>query len=65
MSHHESNGSSNGQSTEPAPLRAEIRLTTNVAAGFERTLTLARTEDVSAAVQEWIASILRAEEQAG
>jgi hypothetical protein len=42
-----------------APLRAEIRLTTNVAAGFERTRTLVQTEDVGAAVQEWMALILR------
>jgi hypothetical protein len=40
------------------PLRAQIRVSTDVSAGFERTLTLARTEDVSTAVQEWLADML-------
>lgn len=41
------------------PLRAQIRLTGDVSIGFERELTLARTEEVCAAVREWLADILR------
>ena len=40
------------------PLRAEVRLSTDVSAGFERTVTLARTDEVCATVQEWLAEIL-------
>jgi hypothetical protein len=40
------------------PLRAQVRLSTNVSAGFERTVTLARPEEVCAAVQEWLADML-------
>ncbi len=40
------------------PLRAHVRLTTDVSAGFERTLTLSRTEAVCAAVQEWLAAVM-------
>ena len=40
------------------PLRAQIRLSTDVSAGFQRTLTFSRAEDVSAAVREWLAEVL-------
>jgi len=39
------------------PLRAQVRLTRDVSAGFERTLTLARADAVSAVVQEWLADV--------
>lgn len=44
--------------TEPGstePLRAQVRLTTDISAGFERTLTLSRSADVCAVVREWLA----------
>lgn len=40
------------------PLRAEIRVSTDVSAGFERTLTLARAEEVTTTVQEWLTDIM-------
>jgi hypothetical protein len=40
------------------PLRAQIRLSTDVSAGFQRTLTCARAEEVSAAVRDWLAEVL-------
>lgn len=43
----------------PEPLRAHIRLTTDVSAGFERSLTLTRAEDVCATVAEWLADCER------
>lgn len=39
------------------PLRAQIRLTTDVFAGFERTLTLSTADEVCATVQEWLGDI--------
>lgn len=47
--------------TEPGSsesLRAQVRLTTDVSAGFEPALTFARSEMVCATVQEWLASFL-------
>ena len=44
------------------PLRAQIRLTTDVSIGFERTLTLARQEAVCDTVREWLADILNSRE---
>ena len=41
-----------------APLRADVRTTTDVSAGVERSVTLARAEDVSAAVQKWLAEVV-------
>jgi hypothetical protein len=41
-----------------SPLRAQIRLTTDVAHGFERSLTLAREEAVVEAVQAWLSEML-------
>jgi len=41
------------------PLRAFVRLTTDVSAGFEHSVTLARVEEVHAAVEGWLADILR------
>ena len=46
--------------TEPGstePLRAQLRLTTDVSAGIERTLILSQSEAVCAAVNEWLADI--------
>ena len=40
------------------PLRAQIRLTTDVSAGFERTLTLSEADEVCATVREWLADIM-------
>jgi hypothetical protein len=39
------------------PLRANIRLTTDIAAGFQRTVTLARPEDIENAVSAWLREI--------
>jgi hypothetical protein len=39
------------------PLRANIRLTTDISAGFEQTLTLARPEAVKDAVDAWLREI--------
>jgi hypothetical protein len=41
-----------------SPLRAELRLTTDVSEGFERSLTVAREEAVVEAVQAWLAEML-------
>ncbi len=43
----------------PEPLRAHIRLTTDVSAGFERSLTLTRADDVCATVAQWLADCER------
>lgn len=40
------------------PLRAQLRVSTDISSGFERTLTLARAEEVTEAVQEWLGDIL-------
>ncbi len=37
------------------PLRAQVRLSSDVSAGFERTITLTRADDVCAAVRAWLA----------
>src|SRR2546427_9935361 len=41
-----------------APLRAEIRLTTDVSAGIERTLTLVDRDAVADVVRTWLDSII-------
>jgi hypothetical protein len=41
-----------------SPLRVLIRLTTDVAHGFERNLTLAQEEEVVEAVQAWLSQML-------
>jgi hypothetical protein len=41
-----------------APLRAEIRLTSDVSAGIERTLTLVDREVVARVVRDWLDSIV-------
>ena len=46
------------------PLRAQIRLTTDVAAGFQTEVTLADVAGVAAAVEAWLRDVL-AGEQAG
>ena len=40
------------------PLRAQVRVTSDVSAGFERELTFVRADDVSATVKEWLTDIL-------
>ena len=40
------------------PLRAQIRLTTDVAAGFASEVTLADVNAVSAAVETWLQDVL-------
>lgn len=42
----------------PEPLRADVRATTDVSAGLDRAVTLARAEDVGATVQTWLAEVL-------
>lgn len=41
------------------PLRAHILMTNDVSHGYERTVTLRRTEAVSAQVEEWLSGFLR------
>ena len=41
------------------PLRANIRISDDVADGFRRTVTLSRPEAVCAEVEEWLAQLLR------
>jgi len=41
-----------------SPLRAHIRRTTDVAQGFEQSLTVADKEAVVAAVQAWLSEVL-------
>jgi hypothetical protein len=40
-----------------SPLRARIRLTTDVSSRFERGLTIAQTEAVVEAVQAWLSAM--------
>jgi hypothetical protein len=40
------------------PLRAHIRLSTDIGAGFEREMTLAEAPAVSAAVELWLQDVL-------
>ncbi len=40
------------------PLRAQVRISTDVSSGIERTLTLVRADAVGVTVQEWLADIL-------
>lgn len=42
------------------PLRAYVRLSTDVTAGIERTLTLCRSDEVCATVGEWLSDFLTA-----
>jgi hypothetical protein len=41
-----------------APLRAEIRLTSDVSAGFERSLTLGDKDVVAEVVRRWLDDVL-------
>lgn len=43
------------------PLRARVRLTTDVSAGFEQELTLADVQAVSLAVEAWLHDVLAAD----
>lgn len=45
------------------PLRAQVRLSSDVSVGIERTLTLVRADDVCAAVREWLAVMSRGAER--
>ena len=40
------------------PLRAHIRVSSDVSAGFDRTLTLSRAEAVCATVREWLTEVV-------
>ena len=47
------------------PLRAQIRLTTDVAQGLERSLTVAQEEAVVEAVQAWLSEMLAGSHEVG
>lgn len=47
------------------PLRAHIRITDDVSAGVERTLTLTQPDAASAVVHEWLTKILSDPDQPG
>lgn len=40
------------------PLRAHIRLTTDVSCGFEETMALSQVPDVCKAVETWLGNVL-------
>jgi hypothetical protein len=40
------------------PLRARIRLTTDVSAGFDRSLTVTQEDAIVAAVRAWVSEML-------
>ena len=42
------------ETESPVPLRAEIRLTSDVSAGIERELTLVDVDHVAEAVRSWL-----------
>ncbi len=44
-------------SGSPDSARAEVRFTTDVASGFQRTLSL-RPEEIQATVREWLNTVL-------
>lgn len=46
------------ESRSGEPLRAQLRMTRDVSMGIERTVTLARADDVCAAVREWLAAVV-------
>ena len=50
------------EQTSTSPLRARIRLTTDIAAGFERDMTLAEVDGVCMAVEAWLRDLLAAEQ---
>jgi hypothetical protein len=41
-----------------SPLRIQLRITTDVSAGFDSTLTVTQEEPVIAAVQTWLSAML-------
>jgi hypothetical protein len=45
------------------PLRAHIRLTTDVSSGFERSMTLAEVDATCEAVRVWLAAMLAGAER--
>jgi hypothetical protein len=48
-----------------SPLRAQIRLTTDVSVGIERSLTVAREEAVVEVVQAWLSEMLAGSHEVG
>jgi hypothetical protein len=48
-----------------SPLRTQIRLTTDVAQGFESSLTLAHEEEVVEAVRAWLADMVAGSHDVG
>jgi hypothetical protein len=46
------------EAASTSPLRAEIRLTTDVSIGFERSVTLAQPDTVTAIVRSWLEDFL-------
>lgn len=40
------------------PLRAQVKLTTDIAAGFDREITLADVEGVCSVVETWLEDVL-------
>lgn len=51
------------ETASSAPLRAEIRLTSDVSAGIERSLTLADSDAVTDVVRGWLDAVLEAPAQ--
>lgn len=41
------------------PLRAQLLMTNDISQGYERTVTLSRSEAVTAQVEEWLSEFLR------
>jgi len=41
------------------PLRAQLRFSNDVSAGFDRTMTLARPEEICAVIVDWLAGIVQ------
>ena len=46
------------EETSPQPLRAHIRLTTDISSGFEASMTLTQVAAVSKTVETWLDDIL-------
>jgi len=46
------------EETSPQPLRAHIRLTTDISSGFEASMTLTQVAAVSRTVETWLNDIL-------
>jgi hypothetical protein len=48
-----------------SPLRAQIRFTTDVSLGFQRSLTVAQEEAVVEAIQAWLSEMLTGSRDVG